>query len=149
MNILVSACLLGENCKYNAGNNLNEKLKELIHNHEVFPVCPEVMGGLSTPRYPAEIIDGEVINSEGISVDKQFKLGAEIALNTALENNIDFAILQSRSPSCGLKKIYDGTFTGTLINGQGIFAKILIENKIKVFDIEDLDFIENYLKNNK
>lgn len=149
MNILVSTCLLGENCKYNAGNNLNKKLKELIHNHEVFPVCPEVMGGLSTPRHPAEIIDGEVINSEGISVDKQFKLGAEIALNTALENNIDFAILQSRSPSCGLKNIYDGSFTGTLINGQGIFAKILIENKIKVFDIEDLDLIENYLKNNK
>ena len=149
MNILISACLLGENCKYNGGNNLNEKLRELIHNHRIFPVCPEMMGGLPCPRPPAEIVDGEVININKVSVDKAFRKGADSALKIALDNKIDLAILQSRSPSCGLKEIYDGSFTGKLTSGQGVFAKLLLENNIKVFDIEDIEEIEEFLKKHK
>ena len=142
MKILVSACLLGENCKYNGGNNLNENLMKLASKHELIPVCPECLGGLGIPRSPAEIVDGEVINRDGISVDSQFRKGAQAALKIALERQAELAILQSRSPSCGVKRIYDGRFSGNTIIGSGIFAKLLIENGIKVLDIEDLDYKE-------
>ena len=102
------------------------------------PVCPEVLGGLPTPRCPAEIVDGVVMNREGISVDRQFWLGAEKALAIAKENQVQLAILQSRSPSCGVKEIYDGTFSGTKIPGQGIFAKMLMDEGIPIVDVEEL-----------
>lgn len=138
MKILVSACLLGENCKYNGGNNLNNKLLKLIKGHEVVSVCPEVLGGLSTPRLSSEIVDGVVKNIEGDLVDYEFRLGAKRALDIALNEKIDFAILQSRSPSCGVKQIYDGTFSKNLISGKGIFASELTSHGIKVIDIEDI-----------
>lgn len=138
MKILVSACLLGENCKYNGGNNYNEKLLSFIEGHEVVPVCPECLGGLATPRISAEIVDGQVINKVGISVDNEFRIGAERALQIAIDNRVDMAILKSKSPSCGVKEIYDGTFSGTLISGQGVFADLLVKNNIKVIDVEDL-----------
>ena len=123
MKILVSACLLGENCKYNGKNNYSERVAKYLEGHEVIPVCPEVLGGLPTPRDPSEIVSGEVINCKGVNVDRQFREGAEEALRIAKENGIDLAILQSRSPSCGVKQIYDGNFTGKLIPGQGVFAQ--------------------------
>lgn len=138
MKIMVSACLLGENCKYNGGNNYNEKVMEYIKGHEVISVCPEVLGGLPTPRVPSEIVNGVVTTRDGRDVDSEFKLGAEIALKKAIEENVDLVILQSRSPSCGVKQIYDGSFSGTKIDGQGIFAKLLIENNIRMVDVEDL-----------
>lgn len=138
MNILVSACLLGKNCKYNGGNNLNQGVLEFIEGHEVIGVCPEQLGGLSTPRLPAEIVAGVVTNKEGISVDAQFRKGAQTALAVALENKVDLAILQSRSPSCGVKEIYDGSFSGKKIKGQGVFAKLLSAHGIKVLDAEDV-----------
>lgn len=138
MKILVSACLLGKNCKYNGGNNLNQGVLEFIEGHEVIGVCPEQLGGLSTPRLPAEIVDGIVTNKEGISVDVQFRKGAQTALAVALENKVDLAILQSRSPSCGVKEIYDGSFSGKKIKGQGVFAKLLSARGIKVLDAEDV-----------
>ncbi len=104
----------------------------------MFPVCPEVLGGLSTPRCPSEIVNGDVMNKEGISVDREFRSGAEMALAIAKENKVDLAILQSRSPSCGVKEIYDGTFSGTKISGQGIFARMLREEGIRIIDVEDL-----------
>ena len=125
MKIMVSACLLGENCKYNAGNNYNEKVMEYIKGHEVISVCPEVLGGLPTPRVPSEIVGGVVTTKDGRNVDSEFRLGAEIALKKALEEEVDLVILQSRSPSCGVKQIYDGSFSGNKIDGQGIFAKLL------------------------
>lgn len=140
MKILVSACLLGENCKYNGGNNLSERLMKLASRHELIPVCPECLGGLGIPRSPAEIAGGKVINRDGISVDSQFRKGAQAAFKIALERHAELAILQSRSPSCGVKRIYDGSFSGNTIIGSGIFAKLLIENGIKVLDIEDLDY---------
>lgn len=137
MKIVVSACLLGENCKYSGGNNRNEKLLACLKEHEVIPVCPEVMGGLPIPRAPAEIVDGVVRTEAGISVDEEFRRGAEIALQRALANGAELAILQSRSPSCGPKEIYDGTFSKHKIPGQGIFAARLMECGIPIMDIED------------
>ncbi len=138
MKILVSACLLGKNCKYNGGNNFNQSVLEFIEGHEVIGVCPEQLGGLSTPRLPAEIVDGVVTNKEGVSVDAEFRKGAQAALAAALENKVDLAILQSRSPSCGVKEIYDGSFSGKKIKGQGVFAKLLAKHDIKVLDAEDV-----------
>ena len=138
MKILVSACLLGKNCKYNGGNNLNQRVLDFIEGHEVIGVCPEQLGGLSTPRLPAEIVDGIVTNKEGISVDVQFRKGAQTALAVALEKKVDLAILQSRSPSCGVNEIYDGNFSGKKIKGQGVFAKLLSVHGIKVLDAEDV-----------
>ena len=138
MKIMVSACLLGENCKYNGGNNLSPELIRLLEGHTVIPVCPEVLGGLPTPRIPAEIVNGKVINRNGESVDEAFRKGAEKALETAKREKPDLIILQSRSPSCGVKEIYDGTFSGGKIPGQGIFAELLKEAGFNVIDVEDL-----------
>lgn len=138
MKILVSACLLGKNCKYNGGNNLNQGVLGFIEGHEVIGVCPEQLGGLSTPRLPAEMVEGIVTNKEGISVDAEFRKGAQTALAAALENKVDLAILQSRSPSCGVKEIYDGSFSGKKVKGQGVFARLLTKYGIKVLDAEDI-----------
>ncbi len=139
MRIFVSACLLGEACKYNGGNNYSEKVMEFIKGHEVIALCPEVLGGLTIPRIPAEIVNGVVTNKKGHVVDKEFRDGANLALQVALKEKVDLAILQSRSPSCGVKEVYDGTFSGKKIPGQGVFAKLLMENGIKVIDVEELD----------
>lgn len=138
MKIAVSACLLGENCKYNGGNNYSKKLVEFLRNHQVISICPEVLGGLPTPRKPAEIVGGVVKLENGRSVDYEFKKGAQIALDKVIDNQVGLVILQSRSPSCGVNHIYDGSFTGNLIKDHGVFAQILLDNHIKVIDIEDL-----------
>ena len=138
MKIMVSGCLLGENCKYNGGNNYSEKVAEYIKGHEVISVCPECMGGLPTPRIPAEIVDGVLTNREGQVVDEEFRRGAKIALEIARKEQIDVAILQSRSPSCGSKQIYDGSFSGVKVDGQGVFAKLLKEHGFHMIDVEDL-----------
>ena len=138
MRIAVSACLLGDNCKYNGGNNFSEKVAEFVKGHDVIPVCPEVMGGLPTPREPSEIVDGIVRHKDGSSVDTEFRKGAELALKKVTEGGAELVILQSRSPSCGVRSVYDGTFSGTIIPGQGIFAKLLADNNIKMMDVSEL-----------
>lgn len=138
MIIGVSACLLGENCKYNGRNNESKKLKDYVKGHTVVPVCPEVMGGLPTPRDPAEIIGGVVRQKSGRSVDEEFRAGARAALKKIKDAGAELAILQSRSPSCGVKEIYDGTFTGHLVKGKGVFAAMLEEEGIRAKDVEDL-----------
>ena len=143
MTILVSACLLGEKCKYNGGSNYNQKVCDFVKGCEVIPVCPEVLGGLPTPRIPSEIAGGVVRNREGVSVDREFRTGAEKALEIAKRHHAELAILQSRSPSCGVKEIYDGTFSGKKIPGQGIFAGMLIRAGIRVLDAEDVPEAEN------
>jgi len=139
--ILVSACLIGNNCKYDGTNNKNDKIIEYLKDKEVILVCPEVMGGMDTPRLKSEIIADEkalkVINEKGIEVTSYFVRGAQIALKRALANNVKVAILKERSPSCGYKKIYNGKFDGTKINGSGVFTRLLIENDIKVLTEED------------
>ena len=138
MKILISACLIGTNCKYNGGNNRNEKVMQFLEGHEVIPICPEVMGGLPTPRVPAEIVGGTVVNREGRSVDQEYRCGAELALEIAVREQPDLIILQSRSPSCGVKQRYDGTFSGTLIPGLGVTAEVLVQHGFRVVDVEDL-----------
>ena len=138
MKIMVSACLLGQNCKYNGGNNYSEKVAEYIKGHEVIPVCPEVEGGLPVPRIPCEIVNGIVTNKQGESKDKEFRSGAEKCLQKAITEKVDLVILQSRSPSCGVKQIYDGSFSGKLIEGKGVFAELLAEKGIKTMDLSEL-----------
>ena len=137
--IAVSACLLGENCKYSGGNNKNEAVLKFVEGKEVIPVCPEVAGGLPIPRVPVELVKGMAINRDGINVDKEFRLGVERMLNKLENEDVELVILQPRSPSCGTKQIYDGTFTGTLVDGQGMFAKALIEKGYKVVEPDELD----------
>lgn len=135
--IMVSACLLGENCKYNGGNNLSEELVRSLEGMEVISVCPEVMGGLPIPRKPGEIVDGLVRNEDGTLVDAEYRRGAELTLQLAKDKDIKIAVLQSRSPSCGVGTIYDGTFSHVLIEGMGVTAGLLAENGIKVYDVKD------------
>ena len=138
MKTMVSACLAGENCKYNGGNNRNEKVLQLMQNNEVITICPEQMGGLPTPRIPAEIRNGLVTARDGRIVDSEFRAGAEKCLEIARQEQPDLIVLQSRSPSCGVKQRYDGTFTGTLVEGAGVTAQLLMENGFRVIDVEDL-----------
>ena len=138
MKIMVSACLLGENCKYDGGNNRNEALLEMIAGHEVIPVCPEVAGGLPVPRIPAEIVNGRAVNRNGENVDDAFRKGAEKVLEIAEKEDPDLIILQSRSSSCGVNEIYDGTFTGKKKPGHGIFADMAVGADYNVIDVEDL-----------
>lgn len=135
---MVSACLAGENCKYNGGNNRNKKVEALFNGNRIIPICPEVMGGLSTPRVPSEIVHGIVMNKDGVNVDREYRCGAEMALKIAEREKPDLVILQSRSPSCGVKQRYDGTFTGTLIDGPGLTAELLMRHGFRVVDVEDL-----------
>ncbi len=137
--ILVSACLLGENCKYNGKSNKNDEIIALAKKYELIPACAEVLGGLSTPRSPSEIMGDRVININGEDVTANYRNGARRALEIALENDCKIAILKANSPSCGNKMVYDGTFTGTLKKGEGILAKMLAENKIKVLNEKEID----------
>ena len=138
MKIMVSACLLGERCKYNGGSNENPELIRMLSGHTVIPVGPEVLGGLPVPRIPAEIVNGVVMNREGVSVDTEFRKGAERALEIAEEEQPDLIILQPRSPSCGVKEIYDGSFSGKRIPGRGVFAEMAVRRGFRVQDAEDI-----------
>lgn len=136
--ILVSACLLGTNCKYSGGNNYNEKVIEYIKDKEVIPVCPEIMGGLSTPRPPSERIEDKVLNNQGIDVTNEYTKGALETLKLAKLFNVQKALLKAKSPSCGKGKIYDGTFNGVLTNGNGVTVDLLEKNGIEVITEQDL-----------
>ena len=140
--ILVSACLLGINCKYNGGNNFNQKIFDLVKEGKAIPVCPEQLGGLKTPRIPSEIkiVDGKryVINSEGEDVTENFEKGAVEVLELAKKLGIKKAILKSKSPSCGLNKIYSGNFDKQLIDGNGITADLLVKNGIEVLTSDEI-----------
>lgn len=145
--IIVSACLCGENCKYNGGNNNNEKVKNFIKDKDVMYVCPEQMGGLSTPRNPAEIVGnaknvlsgkGRIISNTGVDVTYEFIKGARAVLEIAKEKNVKLAILKAKSPSCGKGLVYDGTFTGNKVIGNGVTTQLLIDNGIEVINEDDL-----------
>jgi uncharacterized protein YbbK (DUF523 family) len=104
----------------------------------ITPICPEVLGGLPTPRAPSELRDGVVVNQAGVSVDREFRFGAEKCLEIALRERPDLIILKSRSPSCGVRQRYDGTFSGKLITGPGVTAELLIRHGFRVVDVEEL-----------
>ena len=132
MKLLVSACLLGIKCKYNGNNNKNNKILELLKNHDLIPVCPEVLGGLPTPRVPSEIQNDKVITKDGRDVTNEYEKGAKETLKIAKLYDCKIAILKEKSPSCGCGKIYDGTFSKTLVDGDGMTARLLKENNIKI-----------------
>ena len=136
MKILVSACLLGRNCKYSGGNNLDENVVAFVQGHEVVPVCPEEAAGLGIPRVPMEIVDGILINKEGVVVDEPVRRA--VAKIVEENRDADLAILKSRSPTCGVKQVYDGTFSGVLVDGSGTLAHALKEAGIRVLDAEDI-----------
>ena len=135
---LCSACLLGINCRYNGKRKPNKKVINLAAKETLLPVCPEQLGGLATPRIISEIKNGCVINKEGVDITKKFRQGAEEVLKIVKLYNIKEVILKQRSPSCGCGQISDGTFSGTIIKGDGITTKLLKENGINVITEEDL-----------
>ena len=136
--ILVSACLTGKNCKYSGGNNYSEALMEFLKDKEAILVCPELLAGLGVPRNPIEIVDGVLMDREGRSVDEVLRRTVARMVESFRDQRIDMAILQSRSPTCGINQIYDGTFSGRLIPGMGVFARALKNAGIRVVDVEDL-----------
>lgn len=138
MKIMVSACLLGRNCKYNGGNNYSAALAELLKGHTVVEVCPEVLAGFPTPRPRIERRSGRVINEHGQDVHEACLTGVRKAVDLARAEGVELLILQSRSPSCGVNEIYDGTFSGVRIPGQGLFAEELIKAGFRVMDVEDV-----------
>lgn len=144
MKILVSACLLGENCKYNGGNNKCEEVIKLGQKHTLIPVCPETFANLPTPRVASEIKDGKVYSKDGKDLTEEFYDGAEKTLYVAEESACRIAVLKERSPSCGFGKIYDGTFSGTLTYGNGVAAQMLYEHGIIILGESKLDKIEDY-----
>lgn len=137
-NILVSKCLLGYNCRYKGDNCACEKVIALGKENNLIPICPEQDGGLPTPRDPGEIVGDKVISSKGKDITKEYKKGAEIALETAKKYHIDYAILKAKSPSCGKGLIYDGTFSGNKIPGNGIAAQLLLDNGFIVYTDEEI-----------
>lgn len=137
--ILVSNCLLGCLCRYKGDGCANEKIIELAKNHTLIGVCPEQAGGLSTPRAPSEIQGDKLISSEGVDVTEQYMRGAQTALYLAKLNNVDFAILKAKSPSCGKGRVYDGTFSGGMRDGNGVTVDLLLENGIPVYSEDELD----------
>jgi uncharacterized protein YbbK (DUF523 family) len=136
--IIVSACLAGFCCAYDGKDRVESKIIELIKEGKAIPVCPEQLGGLTTPREPVEIVNGKVMTKEGRDVTHNFQRGAEEVLNFAKNIGATSAILKSRSPSCGFGTIYDGSFTGTKTPGNGFTAQLLSENNIKILTSDDL-----------
>lgn len=136
--ILVSACLLGENCKYNGSNNLNQEVLRLKEKYEIIGFCPEQSGGLSTPRVPSEIRGDYVYSKDGVDVTQHFSIGAINCALVCKDLGIKKAVLKERSPSCGSKFIYDGTFSGKVIEGMGFTTRTLVKSGIDVFSELDL-----------
>ncbi len=132
--LLVSACLLGINCKYSGGNNRLPEAEALAARFELVPVCPEQLGGLPTPRPCAERVGERVINRAGEDVTAAFRLGAERTAEIARSSGVRRALLQERSPSCGCGTVYDGTFSGTLTAGRGVTAALLEKNGVEVYE---------------
>ena len=138
MKILVSACLLGRNCKYNGGNNLSPQVAAFLEGKEIVPVCPEVMAGLGIPRTPIEIVEGELKNRFGKSVDAPLREAVEQVMKLVRSQEITVAVLKARSPTCGVHQVYDGTFSGKLVEGSGVLAQALLEAGCRVLDEEDI-----------
>jgi uncharacterized protein YbbK (DUF523 family) len=163
MKILISSCLLGEDVRFDGNNSSitmgssftfaqKEIFMDILCDNEVFSFCPEVSGGLGTPRLPAEIVSAEkpfkveTNNEEDVTIP--FLIGAKNALDTCKDDDIKVALLKSKSPSCGNIEIYDGTFSNTLVEGQGLTAKLLEQNDIKVFNETQLEDLKKFIDNN-
>lgn len=139
MNIIVSACLLGCKTRYSGDGKQNEEILKLKEKHNLIPVCPEQLGGLATPRQPSEQREDRVITCDGSDVTEAFEQGAQEVLRLAKIFDCDTAILKERSPSCGSGRVYDGTFSGTQIDGDGVTARLLKQNGIRVIGESSLE----------
>lgn len=137
--ILISACLLGASCRYDGKSKPNEKVLELMEKYELIPVCPEIFGGLPTPRTPAERVGSRVLTRDGADVTEQYEHGAFEALRFARLFGCKKAVLKEKSPSCGSGEIYDGSFSGALTPGFGVAAALLSENGIEVFGESEIE----------
>ena len=146
--IICSGCLLGLACRYQGDARKNEAITALATEHVLIPVCPEQMGGLPTPRPPAEICEGRVMTAAGDDVTEQYRRGAEMALQVAQMSGAGIAVLKARSPSCGKGSVHDGTFTGGLVSGNGVTAELFLQNGIAVYTEEELDALERHLRGN-
>lgn len=144
--LLISACLYGQKCRYDGRDNLISGLDLLKDKCNLIPVCPEVYGGLSTPRNPSEIVGDRVVMSSGKDVTAEYARGAEIALETAHRHDCKIALMKAKSPSCGSGKVYDGTFSKTLTDGDGITVRLLKAHGIKVFDETQISELLEYIK---
>lgn len=131
--LLISACLLGEKCRYDGGGNYTPGVERLREFCQLVPVCPEQLGGLPTPRTPSERVGERVLSKTGTDVTEAFRTGAERTLETALSHGVRFAMLKERSPSCGCGYIYDGSFSGRIIPGNGVTAELLAQNGIRIY----------------
>lgn len=138
MRVLVSACLLGVSCRYDGQSKAYPLMDELCRRHEVVPVCPEIFGGLPTPRVPAERQGERVVTKTGGDVTAEYRRGAEEAVRLAQTLGCTVAVLKERSPSCGSGQVYDGTFTGTLTEGFGVAAERLMAAGIRVIGESEL-----------
>ena len=146
--VLISACLLGDNVKYSGGNNLTPELVTMLekYNVKIVKICPVCFAGLPIPRVPSEIREDKVFSKDGRDITEEFLSGAEKTYQIAKRKQVDFAILKERSPSCGSSFIYDGSFSGKVIEGQGLTAKKLSKENIIIFSEENLEEIEKYLE---
>lgn len=145
-NVLISACLLGLGCRYDGQEKSYCGIRELMEECHLVPVCPEQLGGLETPRKPAERIGDKVMNCGGKDVTEAYMRGGKETLKAAQLYGCRYALLKEKSPSCGCGKIYDGTFSGVLTDGDGVAAGILKENGIKIFGETETDLLEEELK---
>lgn len=139
MKVVVSACLLGVNCKYSGGNNNSPLVREFLKGKDVIPVCPETASGLPSPRPPVEIRRGRVIRQDGKDVTDLYLLGARRVMEKIRNEKVDLAVLKARSPTCGVHAVYDGTFSHRQVPGSGLFAFLLKKAGIPVIDEEDLE----------
>ena len=141
--ILVSACLLGEKCRYDGKSKPCGSVIKLSERFDLVPICPEVFGGLPTPRIPAEIVDGAVLRKDGVDVTNNYKIGAHKALDIAIQNNIKIAVLKEKSPSCGKDIIHNGKFDGELSRGNGITVNLFLKHGINVYKESEVDKLLN------
>ncbi len=137
--ILISACLVGDKVRYDGKSQYHPLIKELLQKYELVPFCPEVEGGLPTPRVPAEIVKDRVLNEKGKDVTANFNSGAELALNICRYLNIKIAILKDGSPSCGSTEIHNGKFDGRMIKGKGITTTLLEQNGVKIYTEKQIE----------
>lgn len=144
--VLVSACLLGVNCRYSGDGKLISDVRRLMELAELIPICPEILGGLPTPRTPAERIGDRVVNREGVDVTEPYRRGARECLHLAELFSAKYALLKERSPSCGYGRIYDGSFSGRLVEGSGVAGAMLAAAGVKVYGESRFDALINDLK---
>ena len=144
--LIISACLLGVPCRYDAKSKPILGISELESIATFLPICPECDGGLPTPRVPAERVGDRVINREGGDVTEAYQRGARAALELARRNGCRVALLKAKSPSCGKGQIYDGSFSGSLTDGNGVCAELLLQNGVRVFSEQEIDALIDYLK---